>query len=72
MTLRELYDVNGDWNYPVSPIFEFHYPAKDGSFNSDKPYCKVGWNQISEQAKNSEVLYFKTISKSRIWIELDV
>ena len=41
MTLRELHDINGDWNYPVSPTFEFHYPTNDGMGNS-KPYRKCG------------------------------
>lgn len=71
MTLRELYDVNGDWNYPVSPTFEFHYPTNDGMGNS-KPYRKCGWNDISEEVRNTKVLYFETISKSRVWIELDI
>ena len=72
MTLRELYDVNGDWNYPVSPIFEFHYPAKDGSFSCDKPYRKCGWCDLPEETRNTKVLYFRTISKGRVWIELDI
>ena len=46
MTLRELHDINGDWNYPVSPTFEFHYPTNDGMGNS-KPYRKCGCRMIS-------------------------
>lgn len=68
MTLKELYAVNGDWKYNSNIIFEFHYPRIVPSF----PYCKINWNQVSENAKNSNVLYFETISKSRVWIELDI
>lgn len=71
MTLRELYDINGDWNYPVSPTFEFHYPTKNGMCDS-KPYHKCGWSDIPEETRNTKVLYFETISKSRVWIELDI
>lgn len=65
MTLDELYAINGDWNCNPNIIFEFHYP-----FNPFKD--NLNWNQISENAKNSKVLYFETISKSRVWIELDI
>lgn len=71
MTLRELYSINGDWKYNPNVFFEFHYP-NDEHANNDEPYCKINWNQISEKAKDSKVLYFETISKSRVWIELDI
>lgn len=71
MTLNELYAVNGDWKYNPNIIFEFHYP-RDEHANNLNPYCKINWNQVSENAKNSNVLYFETISKSRVWIELDI
>ena len=71
MTLNELYAVNGDWIYNPNIIFEFHYP-RDEHANNLNPYCKINWNQVSENAKNSNVLYFETISKSRVWIELDI
>ena len=71
MTLNELYAVNGDWKYNPDIIFEFHYP-RDEHANNLNPYCKINWNQVSENAKNSNVLYFETISKSRVWIELDI
>lgn len=71
MTLRELYSINGDWKYNPNVFFEFHY-HKDEHANNDEPYCKINWNQISEKAKGSKVLYFDTISKSRVWIELDI
>ena len=61
MTLNELYAVNGDWKYNTNIIFEFHYP-RDEHTNNLKPYCKINWNQVSENAKNSNVLYFETIS----------
>ena len=32
----------------------------------------IPFDQVSENAKNSNVLYFETISKSRVWIELDI
>ena len=62
MTLNELYAVNGDWKYNPNIIFEFHYPINE----------HANWNQVSENAKNSNVLYFETISKIRVWIELDI
>lgn len=65
MTLNELYAINGDWKYNPNIIFEFHYPNTPTN-------CKINWNQVSENAKNSNVLYFETISKSRVWIELDI
>lgn len=71
MTLNELYSINGDWKYNPNVIFEFHYPFNSSQDNL-KPYCKLNWKQISENAKNSKVLYFETISKSRVWIELDI
>ena len=64
MTLNELYAVNGDWKYNPNIVFEFHYPLN--------PHCKINWNQVSEKAKNSKVLYFETISESCVWIELDI
>ena len=71
MTLNELYSINGDWCYNPNVIFEFHYP-RDEHIHNDEPYCKINWKQISENAKNSKVLYFETISKSRVWIEMDI
>ena len=52
MTLNELYFVNGDWKYNPNIIFEFHYP-RDEPTKSLNPYCKINWNQVSENAKNS-------------------
>ena len=71
MTLNELYAVNADWKYDPNIIFEFHYPINEPT-KSLNPYCKINWNQVSENAKNSKVLYFETISNSRVWIELDI
>ena len=71
MTLNELYVVNGDWKYDPNIVFEFHYPINEHA-NNPNPYCKINWNQVSENEKNSNVLYFETISKSRVWIELDI
>lgn len=71
MTLNELYAINGDWNCNPNIIFEFHYPFNSFQDNL-KPYCKLNWKQISEQAKNTKVLRIETLSKSCVWIELDI
>lgn len=71
MTLNELYNANGDWKYNPNVIFEFHYP-RDEHANNDEPYAKINWKQISRRAKNSKILYFETISKNRVWIEMDI
>lgn len=69
MTLFDLFNANGDWKSNVT-FFEIHPTSVDGDYNS-KVLFKGFWNDIPMEMKDREVIYFESINRNKIYIELD-
>lgn len=67
MRLIDLFVINGDWD--DNTIFEIHdKPVND--IIQGKVLLKGTWKNIPTDIKNTNVYFFNTVHKNRVWIEI--